>query len=88
MADAAVRGRSGWDGGSSTWDSGGLGGCREEQHAGRRLALLVLCQHVNLVLGVPLQAAQHHVLTAVRKADLWFPVRTLLLGKDCVEGQR
>ena len=91
MAAAAVRGRgrgcSGWDGGDGTWDGGGLGGCREVQHAGRRLALQVLCEHVDLVLGVPLQTFQHHVITAARKADLWLPVSSLPLGKDCGEGQ-
>lgn len=80
---ADVRGCSGWDDGNSTWDSSGLCGCSEDDGAGLRLALLIRCNHVNLVLCIPLQAAQHHILTALGKADLWFPVRHEPLRKKC-----
>ncbi len=73
----------GWDDGNSTWDDGGLCGCSEGEDAWLRLALLILCHHVDLILCIPVQAAQHHILTAVGKADLWFPVRYMLLRKKC-----
>lgn len=77
----------GRDGGNGTWDGGGLRGCPEGEDARLRLALLILCHDVNLVLRIPVQAAQHHVLAAVGEADLGFPLRPVLLRKECGGGQ-
>lgn len=74
-ADAAVDGNAG----SRTWDSAWLCGRSEGEDAGLRLALLVLGHHVHLVLRVPVQAAQHHVLAVVGDADLGLPVGAVLL---------
>lgn len=81
MAD--VCGCWGWDGGNGTWESGGLRGCPEGEDARLGLALLILCHDANLVLRIPVQAAQHHILAAMGEADLWFPVRPVLLRKEC-----
>lgn len=72
----------------STWDGGGLCCSREGEGAGLRLALLVLGHHVDFILRVPVQAAQHHVLTAMGQADLRLPVRNVLLGKVAEKGGR
>lgn len=70
-----------WDDGSRTWDGGGLRCCFDGDDAGVGSALLVLCHHVDLVLRVPGQAVQRHVLAQRRDADLWFPLRDVLLFK-------
>lgn len=80
---AGVCGCSGWDDRNSTWDGSGLCSCSEGEDSRLRLALLILCHHANLILCIPLQAVQHHILTAMRKADLWFPVGYMLLRKQC-----
>lgn len=80
------RGR--WDDGSRTWDSAGLCGRSEGEDARLRLALLVLGHHVHLVLRVPVQAAQHHVLAVVGDADLGLPVGAVLLQDGRREGHR
>lgn len=69
----------GWGVWGGTWHGAGLCGRPEGEHAGVRLALLVLGHHVDLVLRVPVQAAQHHVLAVVRDADLRLPVAAVLL---------
>lgn len=73
--------------GFGTWDAGGLGGCSEGQDARLGFALLVLGHHVHLVVRVPLQPAQQHVIAAVGDADLWLPDRALLLKTERWEGQ-
>lgn len=80
---ADVCGCSGWDDGNGTWDSGGLCGCPEGEDARLRLALLILRHNANLILCIPVQVAQHHILTDIREADLGFPVRPMLLRKEC-----
>lgn len=65
-----------------TWHGAGLCGRPEGEHARVRLALLVLGHHVDLVLRVPVQAAQHHVLAVVRDADLRLPVAAVLLWEE------
>lgn len=76
---AGVCGCWGWGDGDLTWDSSGLCGRSEGEHTGFGLALLVLRYHIDLVLCIPVQAAQHHIIAAVREADLRFPVRNMLL---------
>lgn len=63
----------------STWNCFRL--CRRPERHGCWLgpALLILCHHIDIVLGVPLQPAEHHVLTATGQPDLWFPVCSLYL---------
>lgn len=68
----------------STWHGGGFCGCSEGQDAGLGFALLVDRHNADLVFRVPVQSAQHHVLTAVRHADLRFPVGHVLLRKKQV----
>lgn len=82
-AVADVCGCWGWDGGNGTWESGGLRGCPEGEDARLGLALHIHCHNANLVLRIPVQAAQHHILAAAGEADLWFPVRPVLLRKEC-----
>lgn len=81
-----VRAGLSWKGGvcvwGGTWHGAGLCGRPEGEHAGVRLALLVLGHHVDLVLRVPVQAAQHHVLAVVRDADLRLPVAAVLLREE------
>lgn len=80
-----VRAGLSWKGGvcgGGTWHGAGLCGRPEGEHAGVRLALLVLGHHVDLVLRVPVQAAQHHVLAVVRDADLRLPVAAVLLWEE------
>lgn len=68
----------------STWDGGRLCSCSEVQDAWLRSALLVFCHDLDLVLCVPVQAVQNHMLTPVRETDLRFPQRHILLemGKE------
>lgn len=80
-------GRVRWLGGC-TWHGAGLCGRPEGQHARLRLPLLVLGHHMDLVLRVPVQAAQHHVLAVVRDADLWLPVVAVLLWDGGEAGVR
>lgn len=74
--------------GDGTWDGGGVRSRSVGDDAGLRLALLVLGHHVNLVLGVPVQAAQRHVLAVVGNADFRFPVGYVLLGKEMQKKSR
>ena len=62
-----------------TWDGSGF--WRDSDGQGPRLGLplLVLCHHKYIVLRVPLQSAQNHILTATGQSDLWLPVGLMLL---------
>lgn len=57
-----------------TWDGFRLGG-RPEGHGGPlRLPLLVLRHHHHVVLGVPLEGAEDHVVAVAGHPDLGFPL--------------
>lgn len=83
LCGSCVCGCSGWVDGNSTWDGSGLWSCSDGADAGLRPSLLILCHHVNLILCIPVQAVQHHILTVIGEAHLWFPVRYILLRKEC-----
>lgn len=51
----------------------------EGQSAGLGLALLVLCHHEHVILGVPLQPDQHYILAHIGQTDLGLPVRVFPL---------
>lgn len=55
--------------------SGGL----ESIVCGLGLPLLVLCDHVDLVLCVPVEGLEHDVVAAGGEPDLWLPFGGMLL---------
>lgn len=46
------------------------------------LALLVLGHHHHVILGVPQQPIEDHVVAVAGHPDLWFPLRCLLLQRE------
>lgn len=64
----------------ATWAAGGLGGRSEGEDSSQGFALLVLSHHQHIVVRVPIQAAQQHVIAAGGDADLRLPDRALFLG--------
>lgn len=63
-----------------TWHVPGLGGGSEGEDSRQGFAPLVLGHHRHLVVRVPVQAAQQHVIAAGGDADLRLPHGALFLG--------
>lgn len=51
------------------------------------LPLLVLCNHIDLVLGIPVKRLEHDVVTDRREPDLGLPVGGLLLQRQVGWGE-
>lgn len=65
-----------------TWDGLWLCGC-SDGHGGRLgLPFLILCHHVDVILCVPVQPPENHVLAAAGQPDFRFPLCRLHLKTE------